>query len=134
MTSEKIKLSLAKLRQAINRLKEALDEKKDNLVIIDGTIQRFEFVFEQCWKTLQQALSIEGIEARTPREVIQKAYQAGWLQDESLWLKMLKDRNETSHTYDEDIARRIFSNIPGYFSAFGVCLKFIEQRLDALKP
>lgn len=128
MTNEKLKISLTKLRDAISRLDEALKQTSDNILAIDGTIQRFEFVFEQCWKTLQKFLAEEGIEAGTPREVLTKAYQSGWIKDEDLWLRMLKDRNETSHTYDEKIARRIYGNIPGYLKAFKSCHQFLTNK------
>lgn len=121
-------LRLSKLHDAIGRLREALTQTPKNILAIDGTIQRFEFVFEQCWKTLQKFLHTEGIGAGTPREVISKAYQSGWLQDEELWINILKDRNETSHTYNEDIARRIYGNIPTYLKAFESCHQFLNKK------
>ena len=35
---------------------------------------------------------------------MQQAFRAGWLGDETAWLQMLRDRNETSHTYNEILA------------------------------
>ena len=60
---------------------------------------------------------MEGIEANTPRECLQQAYVAHWLDDETLWLTMLRDRNLTSHTYREALALEIFSHLPSYLSA-----------------
>ena len=74
---------------------------------MDGTIQRFEFVIELFWKTLKRLLAAEGIQTGTPREAMQRAFEANWLGDETAWLQMLKDRNETSHVYDEASAKKI---------------------------
>ncbi|WOV88369.1 nucleotidyltransferase substrate binding protein [Sporosarcina oncorhynchi] len=111
----KVKQSFENLERALNRLEDALNEDQDNSLIVDGTIQRFEFTIEIYWKTLKRLLAQEGIDAKTPRETLKEAYQVGWLQNEQAWLQMLKDRNETSHAYDEDMARKILSNIIGYF-------------------
>lgn len=128
MSTEKFKISLDKLGQSIRRLEEALEDKTQHILIIDGTIQRFEFTYEQCWKTLRNALLSEGIETGTPRETFQKAYQAGWIQEESTWLQMLKDRNETSHTYHEEMARQIYARIPSYLKLFQECYKVLRQK------
>lgn len=61
----------------------------------------------------------------TPREVLRGAYRAGWLVDEATWLGMLRDRNESSHLYDENLARRIYANLPLYLQA-------MEQAYTAL--
>ena len=71
MKSEKLAFSVQKLQKAIQRLQEALAQGSENVLLIDGCIQRFEFVFEQCWKTLQKALETEGIRTGTPRETLQ---------------------------------------------------------------
>jgi len=47
MKSEKLAFSVQKLQKAIQRLQEALAQGSENVLLIDGCIQRFEFVFEQ---------------------------------------------------------------------------------------
>ncbi|AJD92335.1 hypothetical protein JMA_30180 [Jeotgalibacillus malaysiensis] len=103
----KLKKNFDNLSLALSRLEEALAEDSSNSLIVDGTIQRFEFTIELYWKTLKRCLQSEGIEAKTPRETLKEAYKAEWLNDEQAWLQMLKDRNETSHTYNEELAREI---------------------------
>lgn len=115
MSARKTLQSLANLEKAIGRLEEALNEGAKNSLYIDGTIQRFEFTFELYWKTLKRMLEEEGIEAKSPRETLKQAYAVDWIQNEQSWLQMLRDRNETSHVYDEKKARDIYENIAGYF-------------------
>ncbi|WP_419961166.1 nucleotidyltransferase substrate binding protein [Psychrobacillus sp. BM2] len=113
--NRKLRQSFANLKKALGRLEEALNEDQENSLIVDGTIQRFEFTIEIYWKMLKRLLLSEGIEAKTPRETLKEAYRVGWLQNEQAWLQMLKDRNETSHAYDEKMARNILENIVRYF-------------------
>lgn len=64
------------------------------------------------WKTLKVIFEEEGLlNLNTPRLVVKEAYGAGLINDEDLWLTMLKDRNLTSHIYDEEVAIKISDNI-----------------------
>lgn len=76
---------------------------------------------------LKRLLLSKGIEAKALRETLKDAYQVGWLQNEQGWLQMLKDRNETSHVYDEKIARNILENIIGYFPEMKKAFQKLEQ-------
>jgi hypothetical protein len=51
-------------------LAEALEEPESNPLAIDGTIQRFEFVYELFWKTFKNLLETEGITTYTPKEAL----------------------------------------------------------------
>ncbi len=128
MSEAKIRQSLHNLEKALSRLKEALAEPIDNEIVIDGTIQRFEFCIELFWKTLKRLLLFEGIETKTPRETLKQAYQIGWLNDETAWLEMLKDRNLTSHIYDEVMAGEIFNHIHKNFAELERTFHFLKQR------
>jgi nucleotidyltransferase substrate binding protein (TIGR01987 family) len=71
MSEEKIQQSLTNLGRGLTRLKEALDEPQSNSLIIDGTIQRFEFVIELYWKAFKRLLEREGVQANTPPRINQ---------------------------------------------------------------
>lgn len=121
MSVDRIERSLGNLEQAVLRLKEALEEPESDPLTLDGTIQRFEFVFELSWKTLMHMLEAEGLTAAgptatTPRAVIREAYKAQWIDNEAAWLQMLNDRNDTSHTYNVALARKIYGHIRDNFS------------------
>jgi nucleotidyltransferase substrate binding protein (TIGR01987 family) len=128
--NEKPSQSLINLETALERLAEALQEPTENKLAIDGTIQRFEFVIELYWKTLKRLLAWEGIQTQTPREALQQAYQAGWLADETAWLQMLRDRNQTSHLYNEAMAREIYDHIKQYFSEMERTYQFLRQQFQ----
>ena len=117
------------VERAIVKLKLALEQNSTDELVIDGTIQRFEFCIEVFWKMLKRALQEEGIETGTPREAIQRAYQVKWFDDERLWLQMLHDRNQTSHIYDEEVAKEIYQRIPSYYQAMNELLEKIQEKL-----
>src|SRR5690606_16300957 len=128
MSEAKLRQSMASLGRALGRLDEALREPDTNPLAIDGTIQRFEFAIELLWKTLKRVLEHEGIQTRTPREALREAYQAGWLDDEVSWLQMLRDRNETSHIYDEVMARKIYERIREYAPKMRSVYELLVQK------
>lgn len=59
-------------------------------------------------------LEDEGIAATTPRQALEEAYLAGWLEDKVAWLQMLRDRNATPHVCDEEAAKRIYENVRAF--------------------
>ncbi len=128
MSAIKINQSLKNLGAALERLEEALQEPKRNKLAVDGTIQRFEFAIELFWKTLKRFLAEEGIEASTPREALQRAFESGWLMDETAWLQMLRDRNETSHVYDKAVANSIYKRIKKYFPEMENVYRLLVMR------
>ena len=100
------------LFNATQRLKEALQEK-ENDIVIDGTLHRFEFTFELAWKTIKDYLEYSGIVdgIGSPREIIKTAYANGIIEDGESWIKMMLARNSLSHLYDKEKSREIYVEI-----------------------
>lgn len=77
-----------------------------------GLIKAFEFTYELGWNTLKDYLVWQGIEGITgSRDTIREAFSNGLITDGDTWMKMLIDRNRTSHTYNEKTAKEILRNI-----------------------
>ena len=100
------------LLNATQRLKEALQEN-ENDIVIDGTLHRFEFTFELAWKTMKDYLEYSGIidGIGSPREIIKTAFANGIIDDGESWIKMMLARNSLSHLYDEEKSREIYLEI-----------------------
>jgi nucleotidyltransferase substrate binding protein (TIGR01987 family) len=111
--------------KAITRLEEALNEPVNSL-IRDACIQRFEFSFELAWKAVQEYLRQQGQNCQSPKSCLREAFKQGWITNEDAGLKLLGDRNLTSHTYDEDLAKAIYARLPEHL-AF---LKTLLSNLD----
>ncbi|MDF3048134.1 MAG: Nucleotidyltransferase substrate binding protein [Candidatus Midichloriaceae bacterium] len=125
---QKSLIKLDKFKKALISLEAIYDKPmQEDRSNIDATIQRFEFTFELFWKSLKDLFYEQGIELNYPKEVIKQAYANKLLDDESIWLQMLKDRNLTSHTYDEVLADEIFKNIKLYTPLFRKALLQIEK-------
>jgi len=101
------------LRSALTRLREVL-KQPENDVSRDAAIQRFEFCFELAWKTIQQRDREEGLDCQSPKSCLRVAFKNSWIDDEQGWLAMLEDRNQTSHTYDEDLAKAVYRRLSNH--------------------
>lgn len=113
MNATTAKRRLDDLTLALGRLEEALAVPRSAPLAVDGTIQRFEFVFELCWKTMKALLELHTPSAsvNSARTAIRAAYAAGWIDDEPAWLDLLEMRNASSHTYRESMALEIYERI-----------------------
>ncbi|MBN2652217.1 MAG: nucleotidyltransferase substrate binding protein [Spirochaetales bacterium] len=79
----------------------------------EGAIQRFEYTFELCWKTLKDKLEFDGIilETITPRSTFRKAFEVGYITNPATWFDIVDSRNLMSHTYNLETANQIFDKI-----------------------
>lgn len=111
----KSEIKFEKFQKALISLESIyLKPMQDDRSNVDAVIQRFEFTFELAWKFLKDYFFERGIELHYPKEVIQQAFYANLIENENLWVRMLKDRNMTSHTYNEELADEIFLRIKLY--------------------
>jgi nucleotidyltransferase substrate binding protein (TIGR01987 family) len=86
---------LENLVKALHRLKEAACavQRKDDAIIRDGLIQRFEFTYELIWKALKEYLEENGIFGKnSPKAVFKQAYALGLITNEQTWLSVINDR------------------------------------------
>ncbi|ABP66526.1 nucleotidyltransferase substrate binding protein, HI0074 family [Caldicellulosiruptor saccharolyticus DSM 8903] len=129
---ERIVEKFEDFKSALKRLEEGISIQPDRDIIMDGTIQRFEFVFELSWKLMREYLKYTGLEINNPRTVIKYAYQNGIIEDGDRWLKMLSDRNMTSHLYNQKMAYEIYQNIKlEYVELFRKLLLKFEEIISS---
>jgi nucleotidyltransferase substrate binding protein (TIGR01987 family) len=116
MSSTQINEAFIKTEKALQALKQMLDRPmQDDRGNIDAAIQRFEFTIELFWKLLKRILASKGLDVIYPKDVLQQAYKGSLIDNEQLWIAMLRDRNLTSHTYNEELADQIFKNLYTYY-------------------
>jgi len=102
-------------RKALARLAKAValtEERELSDLEQQGMIQAFEFTFDMAWKTMQDFITEKGYsgERNKPIRIFVEATTYGII-NEKAWREMYKGRNKTSHTYDEEIAQDVFSDI-----------------------
>ena len=126
-----------KLEGKIRSFKKALitfnELIKDNPTDVerDAAIQRFEYCFELAWKSLQEVLKKEGFtieELSSPKKVIKTAFQASYIANDEIWITMLQERNLTSHTYNEQLAKDIYNDFKSFYEAMIEVVKKITKN------
>ncbi len=129
---DKLHEKYSRLTDAVNRLREALDDYKKYPLdsVRDGTIQRFEFCTELAWKTMREYLLDQGFsDINSPKAVIKQAYAFGMIKDQQAWLDLQNDRNLTSHVYDEETAKVIFERIENrHLALFDEVLAYMKDE------
>ncbi len=114
MTNENIRWRqrFVNLQKAFNQLERFHKVEELNELEQQGLIKAFEYTYELAWKTLQDLLKEKGyIGIVGPRPVVEQAFQDGYIDNGTEWLKMHQSRNLTSHTYDEHTAEEVLEDI-----------------------
>ena len=121
----------------LNVLEKAENEDLENEFVISGIIDKFFIQFELSWKVLKTLLRYEGKSAAnsgSPREILKAAYSVYDFIDKDIWLDMLKSKNDMTHIYDGEAARRLVGMIlKKYIPAFEIMKeKVLERYKDIL--
>lgn len=99
----------------LNVLIKARNEDLENEFIVSGIIDKFFIQFELGWKVMKEVLYYEGnkmANTGSPREIIKAAYTIFYnFMNEEVWIDMLKCRNDMTHIYDGEAARRLVIKI-----------------------
>ena len=128
---ERLALKYKDALQALNTLDEIL-KQPFSIIVRDAAIQRFEYTFEALWKFIKEYLKErEGIISNSPKSCFRELLSLGFLTEEETvdFLEMTDRRNDTSHTYKEEVAQIIYDKIPGYFSGMERLLQKFQQNL-----
>jgi nucleotidyltransferase substrate binding protein (TIGR01987 family) len=81
-----------------------------------GLIQGFEFTHELAWNVLKDYLEETGISGIIgSKGATREAFKNGLIHDGESWMEMIKSRNLSSHTYNQDTAEEVVTNILSRF-------------------
>ena len=75
MPQRKLQDGLANLERAMANLERAVTLPKEQELVLECTIQRFETKIEIFWNVLKRALEFEGLVIKTPRESLKGAFR-----------------------------------------------------------
>ncbi len=117
--------ALKKLSEAIDYVKKNPKEELLDEILKEGIIQRFEYTHELAWNVMKDfLLEIGDVTLYGSKDTTREAFKAELIKDGDVWMEMIKSRNKTSHTYNEETAQEIYLKILNeYHAAF---LKFQE--------
>ncbi|MCG2713034.1 MAG: nucleotidyltransferase substrate binding protein [Candidatus Omnitrophica bacterium] len=114
---ERLELRYRDALKSVSTLELILKETF-SVIVRDAAIQRFEYTFEAVWKFLKAYLKEkEGIISNSPKSCFKEIFGLGFLseKDTVACLEMTDRRNQTVHTYKEEIARIIYDQIENYY-------------------
>jgi nucleotidyltransferase substrate binding protein (TIGR01987 family) len=132
-------LDFQSLDKAIAQLDAGLRESQaspDSELLRDGVIQRFEYTYELSWKMLKRYLEAtlpnpEEVDGMSFQTLIRTGSEQGLLLSGwDTWVRYRKARGSTSHTYDEEKAREVFSIVPEFLQE----ARYLIDRLTEKMP
>ena len=129
---ERLKLKYKDALNAVNTIEEIFKEPF-SVIVRDATIQRFEYTFEAFWKFIKEYLKVkEGIISNSPKSCFKEIFSLGYLTEEDTvkCMEMTDRRNDTSHTYKEEVAKIIYSKINEYFLLMKKILEKFKEMMD----
>jgi nucleotidyltransferase substrate binding protein (TIGR01987 family) len=123
---------LQSFRKAFSQLSKAAalaNERKLSDLEQQGLIQAFEFTHELAWNTLKDFLESRGEAAiYGSKDATRAAFAKGLIADGEAWMAMIKSRNDSSHTYNEDTANEMAAAITSsYLPQFDKFLQRFSQ-------
>jgi len=120
--------------KAFAQLKEAVElsqQRKLSKLEEQGLIQAFEYTYELAWNVLKDYLESQGeTEIHGSRDAIRLAFRRGLIADGDTWMEMIRDRINSTHTYNEEMARKVAANVINlYFPEF----EKLRSKMGVLK-
>ena len=100
--------------KALFQLSQGIEQNSVNPpdIIKEGIVQRFEFTHELAWKVMKDYLEYEGYHNISgSRSATKEAFNKGLLSEGQLWMEMIESRNNTVHTYNEDVLQTEYTKI-----------------------
>lgn len=127
-----------KLEEAVSKIKEEYQIEEDGTIdedsflddiIKEGLIQRFEYTHELAWNVMKDFLENAGNNnIFGSKDATKEAFAAGLITNGEVWMDMIKSRNKTSHTYNEETADDIFMKIVHeYYDVFNQFRNRMEE-------
>lgn len=117
-------------QKAMKQMKKFIEVDELNELEEQGLIQSFEYTHELAWKTLKDFLIYQGNQNIYGSKVAtREAFSLNIISEGNIWMNMIESRNQTSHTYNEEVAKEIVKNIKElYFNQF----LLLENKLLSL--
>lgn len=99
-------------QNAFAQLSKFIQKEDLNELEEQGLIQSFEYNHELAWKTLADFIKNSGNnEIYGSKDATREAFNLGLISDGDIWMDMIVSRNMTSHTYNEDVTKKIINKI-----------------------
>ena len=123
-------ISILPFEKALQSLTEVFKKPK-NAIIRDAAIQRFEYTFELSWKILKRYFKVNNhLDIFNIKDIFREGGNQGLIENVEKWFEYLEARNLTSHTYDENIAEKVYEKAQEFEKA---ALFLLDQLKKLIK-
>lgn len=132
MTTEDVRWQqrLVSYKKALSQLTKFVEKGDLNELEEQGLIKAFEYTYELGWNVVRDFLINQGnTKIFGSRDAIREGFRLGLIEDGEGWMEMLKDRNRSSHTYNQETADEIAASILSRYFPLFVAL---QQKMDEL--
>ena len=133
--SSRWKQRYVNLTRALDLLRQYVEKGTLTELEEPGFIQTFEIVSELAWKTIKDFYEDQGsdtlfgtLKIQGSKDAVRLAVQRGLIRDGKAWFRLIEDRNRTSHTYDEKLAKSVTDNIRSEY------VPLFRELVETLKP
>lgn len=117
-------LDFSHLSKAVLSLAQALEAtalRPEDLLARDGCIQRFEYTYELCVKSMRRQLetmadSPASVDELGFKDMVRTAAERGLIADPKAWFNYRELRNTTAHAYDPDTAHAVYAALPSFLA------------------
>ncbi len=122
-------------KKALKQLEKAIrlsEQRELSELEKQGLIQAFEFTHELAWNVMKDFFEYQGNTSISgSRDAAREAFNKGLIENGEAWMDMIKSRNKSSHTYNEEVAEEIvFQIIETYYPLFQEFSRKIEFRMN----
>jgi nucleotidyltransferase substrate binding protein (TIGR01987 family) len=95
-----------------------------------GLIKAVEFTHELAWNVMKDYFSYQGnTSIMGARDATREAFRTSMVSDGEGWMEMIKSRNMTSHTYNQEIAKEITERIVSLYHTLLLSFEKTMQNL-----
>ncbi|MGK0183151.1 MAG: nucleotidyltransferase substrate binding protein (TIGR01987 family) [Halioglobus sp.] len=122
-------------KRALEQLSRFVESETLNELEEQGLIQSFEYNYELAWNVIKDFYEYQGeSNIQGSKDAIRMAFKRGLIKDGDTWMKMVKSRALTSHTYNKSTAQEVVQAILNeFFSAFSRFKDTMEQIIREQK-
>lgn len=115
---------LSNYKKALGQLQRFIDKGDLSELEEQGLIQAFEYTFELAWNLIKDYYTHQGVtKIQGSRDAFKIAFNRGLISRGEIWMKMVDDRIQSVHTYDEARASKISKAVFEYYHPLFLDLK-----------
>lgn len=121
---------LGQFTRAVEKLQAVLTLEKSE-VVRDSAILRFEIAMDLSWKLMKAFLEERhGIVCFSPKGCIREAFKHGRITYDDSWLDYVDLRNQTTHTYNENLAEELYKGLVEILGKFQLLEQSVRNKLS----